>query len=1406
MNNAKNKKIFKQYQNKKATKFFRGFLVLYFFIVAASSPSPLIVELNLISKNLRCIEKALPIETANSELLPLSDSSSQSLIFKNKNLQDVVTRLKKIKSQIEKLSVDMSLSNKTYEYNLTEFNQAVEKYLELYNRIAVIYAYGAHQTVKKNFNVTTNFLFKMPYSFSALQSLNLNLNKTTSLNILEQYPYNAYHKDENTLSFDLSKQDLVFAEAASLSDPKDVNDYKKLLTFSVLKDGFVNRWALRKYSVKKIQPESVTSCGQEFLSFERQSTTIESSYLYQELENTDQYNKIQEIISKLSNLDDSTIGSSQDYFQILKSIFENNQENIKKLKKFLIENPQFGNQENEFYTKVANDFFIVNEQNVVHQEIKILDNYSVERGTLQLKNAYLPRDRFSPQELSKRLAENMFALRKQALQLTILDIAQAINLNQELVEKNFLENLSLLKNNYINRLSKIYLDKINEYLQEQNYTKNALKYKQEKINETLNAAKTSIQSAFELNLIKYRISKKIELPTYAQDFTFENSNTKKRFQVLTSAPQNIDELKTYYEIALRDKFNNLDNPKEVNFWVNKFFDYTNNYYESLKSNNENALYISASLAANRILNEAYEEYKKNFGYYNPNQYEIQKKQYEFSRRDKTQIAPKLIPVVTKVNEDILKQKSTELSLWEENEKNERVHDQYCLDNSLFSPFSYYSILSKRKENRPKLQSYVVTHETIFGDNKPPKKPWIEELVLALSIMHVEKYFNFEKPTTLSQSEIKGTNQNLVAYTLDHLYLAQARLGLSLAQSAILSKPWVYHLDKKTYWGQSWSDDFIKEWENEPKPSLLHLGFAWNPVLQTIDTTKAKKIISDFIDSFNQNDSLKFFCEAYPFGKNYYGETTENFRKLFKASSNVRAAIDPYGKYKKFEESVRLETRTTSEWWLEEFVYSWGVTILFMAVFLLPVLLAPLMAASATLATILTGLMTWVNIVSGPFFISGMIARWNINFIEKPAQLKFQGSLIASYAGYDIKTMLGKLEPIVNEENYNAEKMQLKMEQWLEPIYSALDIWASSAALNDFKRITGTTLKKSASKLGLEARGFGRPPETVKIVQSFSSKKEEQGLFKAITSTLNEKISSLARFSANYQNFSKEDVILALRKKLSENLKNDHSKYIPELQDALNYQLKRYEKSIESMNNSQNPMKDLILRDKSIPEEYIPDALLYSGQVLSFVQSPTLYEIGLWPKALITAIYKKDIKMLSQFLKNYGEHMRLMRKLRTYHIKNKIKQYAVLIKKFQISSKNKLSNSELIANLTDEELSLLYEASKLYDWLGNANIDKKILQHIPFTKGPLRELRPWFEAHENIVSALKPLHPNLRKLSQEEMKNYEPTHYYDEATDTYVSKDDLKAWYRFMQENDWTQNPDKNIKRLNDGFDETFLGK
>jgi len=396
--------------------------------------------------------------------------------------------------------------------------------------------------------------------------------------------------------------------------------------------------------------------------------------------------------------------------------------------------------------------------------------------------------------------------------------------------------------------------------------------------------------------------------------------------------------------------------------------------------------------------------------------------------------------------------------------------------------------------------------------------------------------------------------------------------------------------------------------------------------------------------------------------------------------------------------------------------------------------------------------------------------------------------------------------IVNEKNYNAEKMQLKMEQWLEPIYSALDIWASSAALNDFKRITGTTLKKSASKLGLEARGFGRPPETVKIVQSFSSKKEEQGLFKAITSTLNEKISSLARFSANYQNFSKEDVILALRKKLSENLKNDHSKYIPELQDALNYQLKRYEKSIESMNNSQNPMKDLILRDKSIPEEYIPDALLYSGQVLSFVQSPTLYEIGLWPKALITAIYKKDIKMLSQFLKNYGEHMRLMRKLRTYHIKNKIKQYAVLIKKFQISSKNKLSNSELIANLTDEELSLLYEASKLYDWLGNANIDKKILQHIPFTKGPLRELRPWFEAHENIVSALKPLHPNLRKLSQEEMKNYEPTHYYDEATDTYVSKDDLKAWYRFMQENDWTQNPDKNIKRLNDGFDETFLGK
>lgn len=177
---------------------------------------------------------------------------------------------KKAKSEIE------TLSHKeiAVEQNQRFAERILVRYLGLQTRLALVYARVAHLRSG----------FESQFSFKKLESFNLRISKESAASFRVIKPHNVRHVDAVTLEIFMTSQDLQLTEFAALMNPKTEEEYLKVLQFSALRSGIVNRWALDQAYLGVPEEQLFYFPVKRFLSFaDLTQKTISQTQAYQEL-------------------------------------------------------------------------------------------------------------------------------------------------------------------------------------------------------------------------------------------------------------------------------------------------------------------------------------------------------------------------------------------------------------------------------------------------------------------------------------------------------------------------------------------------------------------------------------------------------------------------------------------------------------------------------------------------------------------------------------------------------------------------------------------------------------------------------------------------------------------------------------------------------------------------------------------------------------------------------------------------------------------------------------------------------------------------------------------------------------------------------------------------------------------
>lgn len=1343
--------------------------ILALFAMGAETPDPYSIKMGKIESLLKCGERQVKRFAKTAEPYP-ETSPGKILIFKDPNLRQAVTQMRILAADLKKLSADMAKSPTRMQDGAKLLQTVSGRYLNSLSRAHVLYAAGAHAAGTDLGN----------FSFEALGPLNLVLAKNAAYPVFARYPFNVQHKSASELEFGLSDQERVLAEDAAVSSPKNEREYAKFLQHSVLREGFVNRWAVRRLTSQNFDPadEKVKYCGPELLSFRPGADKkIASSPLYKELVATDRFAEIRKLTPKFAEKSmNHPLGDKLLYATVLKAALgaEPN------FKAFMAGASTAGIA--DWYLQAAG-YVAANEQ----------DDWQYTAQDVLL-SATMPRDESAPAQVARRMAENAFERRSQAVREQIWMIAtlpltsdgKKIGVkNRDPMDERIVSELAKTKDAWISAQFDAFLPVAQKLEDPKSKAVTAYARREEKTRQIFEAAEPAIPAAYEVAFFE-KAGMDYKTARWTEASKVKALVGGKLVAGMTLAPITPEDLELYF-MGMMNSFEYaalehvMNKQKEVADVISRFFKELGEEFgkevaktpDLVLTPDNTPLGRLAAEKAYAIQKELYAEYKKKHG----KDYSMLEETIKIIPAKKDQLArpPKLVPkfdpstadnkiVVVENGKLVAREKPLErrhppMLMLQTPEEIERAKEEAEAKECGETP-GLYDLLGTGTSKKPRKPPEY----ELIGDDSDQPMGKIEAVESIFAVMHLRTY-NFDPNSVRTAALTKSAR--LMPYLFEHMTYAQAKFGLSFSQSALLQR--------------QWRASNLPASEDE-RSTMHYLADAYDPSTYTVNKTKALAIIGDAIAAVRKDDKLEVFCQADT--KTAAAFPDENFKQMFRASSATRAAINEKGQYDKYEENLRKLSRTPKEAFLEDVLFSHAMMWFFLVLMAISFFVMPLL--SAGILAVVTPILTFINIAAFPIIIAGTYTRWSINYFEKPTQIKFQESVANSYLG-DTRTMMGDLKQIASREKIGEEKSMLKFGQWTEPLWTTLDFVFGRAIVKDLRRGVGLTVMKSAKTLGLEARTFGKPPKQFKAVKSYNELVAEKGFVRGTSAKAGEFWDGMGRWLPKYQNFTMEEVVAALRGKVEKLLPANHVENIPELEQAIDYWKVRLTKAMKKLGD-ESPLKGSSLVKEGEP--FIP---IDPSGAEGFVKSPNLTLFVMYPKALIGAV--KSGKIL-QFSKRWGEFVNTMRDMRVLYIRDRLAKLGTLIEKMELASKNGQSTAELVQSLSEEEMMLLYEAGRMTKLFGKGPLAERAAAL--FKPGPLRKLVPYFEAHEEIRMVMKPLQPGLKVLTAEEMKNYDPTHYYDPATDTYVpmsEEADMKAWYRSMEDFDGTALSSKEAEEL-----------
>lgn len=1215
------------------------------------------------------------------------------------------------------------------------------RYLNLLKRMHKIYAYVAHQNNKS----------LSSYSFRNLTYLNLKLKKVFALEIISKVNLKVKNQAQEMVEFLETEQNKQIYEYQAMSEPKQKVDYAKLVTFLGVRENLNNVWAIDRIYQEDLLQQNIRTCG-PFLSFKKYPNQPTAAGFHVIKENKEYDTFFNDYLNREKDLalasQQVAIINEEILINKLKLELEQNEKWSAIVKKF---SSQDGFSAEEYITnevailKVAED-----------QEWELFSNH-------HFRTIVLPADGVLNQEtLIREIITAAYTKRLKAIKSAYLGLYVWAddNEHQILLETLIRVVKSELKDVFKQSLKdKLKLALVDYADSGKIITKNF----QDKMQQTLDAARIGAKAGHVAGMLtKGKKLAKDFHPVGFEDLTFLfEYKIGEEFQDIKLTLERDERLarilgEFFNQVA--ERFNSrfmIETMDGIEFkgsdaerssaLYKALFDVAREYYQ----NNKFEVTTMAKVPE-AVLLAREEERRRLTG--NPYMLKVY--------RDDTPVTVHINDFYAAFQKDMRVYISKEevenpfYPLLGFNSLTQRTTDQDTETNGYFGqPLFYYAAagpitieginshidegaLKRLYLNSLSRSKYEISVNTKL--NKAAKAEQEEALKDAYKkvkqIKTSPKLFArvfelFKIPAGSIANNVRGKFQ---FNSKEQKVLAENYLGMIYGQAPVLRNE-IKTKESVTKYTmphpQSLAPPRPYEVIEDVKRPLIHkIGMeAYDLSKEEFDETKAKALISQTFNQakVNVKDKLTKFCGAN--FKNYAAD--ENFKDAFKASKYLRQNLmSPLGttpeiakRIQSFDEQVKKEIRSKWKAFMEdtvEPVLLWaGLVAIVVAgiVFAIGTFGSGAPASLAAIAGYLSLFLTIEFYVSFPFATALVMTRINTQFIEVPAQLKFQQSLAHSQIDF------GKIADYdLIEADRKANRQQAIWTVGLMPL-DLLYGYQVGKALKKAAGFTGVQLYKKLT--GMKLPKYSGPPKSMRQNRGYRQLVKERGHVKGSLIHLNNSMRNVVARLPRYQMIDESLIrTKALRVALAREFKklgiaNKPWVVIDDLKVIRQGSRNRFKTYQTYLDEHGKLIENLRLKRGLKSSEIMQHGLKYS-------------KFGFVIRSMFVAIKQGRFK---SYIKNWGNEIDELYRLQAQIVQNKMAKFDGLINKIEQFKLNagagEKSIDDLLRYLGDDDLQLLSKAA------GERNIFKEFFQGKQTQY--LAELRKVFKDYETMVQSLEP---------------------------------------------------------------------
>tara|TARA_B100001971_G_scaffold61895_1_gene56826 strand:- start:20132 stop:24784 length:4653 start_codon:yes stop_codon:yes gene_type:complete len=1295
------------------------------------------------------------------------------------------------------------------------------RYLAVLGRLYKVYAYVAHEN---------HFVLKT-YKFENLNYLNLVLPKVYGLEILAKVNYKVKTLENGTrLEFMVGEQDKQTYEYMAMQDPDSKVDYAKLVTYLGLRETMTNLWGVQRLTSEEVANERVLSCG-NFLSFRTgNSTNPKNTDAYQELLDYDIF--YSDYVSRWEELVEATQGITiltPRWAQDLGVFVVNNVNELKHLLQHEIAEPLETEDDIKRQARADAEMLIMSE-----------NAYWEEFSYGHFQTIVMPGDNIrNKNALKNRIIEEAYNRRLKAITEAYIGaylwVSDAAVKKMESRIKFFSDRY--FKARFTEKMSSVLNDVLSDY-----NDRDALaeKNRKEKVDATLELAKNSAQASFILKAIEDENLnlKKVKLlePSNLEELMLLFQNKLDDYEDVRQTLEHNDELaklsaEFFKDISERFKDRHMQTNRngelEYKGTVSQrqrglriiAFEVARNYlkkYPFRFTNLGGSGFIGQSnvnTSTGTILsNGTYvgmnnESFLNALGDYEEERYVV--------ARDNTRVAQtnylygngnlqrsQAIPNNRAgSNPDGVTTGRVDRPLEITEPGTIRTsRGETKIDNSkLVSLFSQFDVLSSRAQTTLNRMSESSMPEAIETDRS--------------KVIRDPRYMLLRLAQVLKLKEVAYSSNYNGGKFADDLQ-AQKILAENIVTQAYQAAPilrnessWTGKVVKYCFThhvGTMYRCDQTKTFS---LPLLYRIGNQeYDPETGVFDARGARSLINQTINKSidNTGNKLSKFCKSNYL--NYKNDT--HFKDIYKASKFLRASIrTPIGqnantvrKMNHYDEQIRKDIRGRWEAWNEDIFepslkYLGAAALIALGVVLIigtggaatPGVLGGIYAVASTFLAI-------EFFVSFPLVVGSLYSRINTNFVEVPAQLKFQESLAHSQVDFS-KVVDWDMLKSDQKANRSAKAWTIGLMP-LDFLYGAMlvrHVRQSVGAIgrNSMHALTGVKLKGFSALPSkhffnprfrdlrtivrykqVGAQGLGnaivRGRQTLRYLTHYLPKYQEipQAMIKSGSLRI-----GMARKANALKIAKKPWVILDEVVEHSGKLKNklsEFSKYVAE--EAKHVESVRLNRMLKPREIMQHGIENTALA-------YLPKTLL---------------------RRFKDAARTKNIDPIVDYFKNFGEVWGKLKEIQGQLVNGRVKNMESVVDKMQDFQRGvtagKVDGDNLMAEylkrLTDDEILVLEEIAKKSN--GTLSGFKEVFKH---HKNVINGLRPasYMAGYPNRVFSASSTYSNQAILGDVAEEGYEA------ASDA----DDLIRYYESMMKNHGPSDMSEELRLLREETESLF---